>query len=290
MELEKKRTEIEWYDNPLIVTNIIIGLIAIIIILSQSFAINNNLSTQAILRSIINHNSIYLIVLVYFVALKTNIGKKYFDFLNIFLIILYFLTAITSVLTLFQSFSLESLIGCLLQIVLFVYLFHTLLRRTRVWKDFHLKKSPFNEIKNDSYFYIVMILAIILLAIDLIATTTFDGTVLALLDAIYIILFARYVYLYGCFLDNKEKKITTTTTSVEEIKEKVELVKDKLDEVVDDIQDTVEESINTIVEKVDDIQKDKKVVKDTRSTTKKTTKKSTKKTSSKATKKQEEDK
>lgn len=289
MELEKKRTEIEWYDNPLIVTNIIIGLIAIIIILSQSFAINNNLSTQAILRSIINHNSIYLIVLVYFVALKTNIGKKYFDFLNIFLIILYFLTAITSVLTLFQSFSLESLIGCLLQIVLFVYLFHTLLRRTRVWKDFHLKKSPFNEIKNDSYFYIVMILAIILLAIDLIATTTFDGTVLALLDAIYIILFARYVYLYGCFLDNKEKKINTTT-SVEEIKEKVELVKDKLDEVVDDVQDTVEESINTIVEKVDDIKKDNKAVKDTRTTTKKTTKKAIKKTSSKATKKKEEDK
>lgn len=289
MELEKKQTEIEWYDNPLIVTNIIIGLIAIIIILSQSFAINNNLSTQAILRSIINHNSIYLIVLVYFVALKTNIGKKYFDFLNIFLIILYFLTAITSVLTLFQSFSLESLIGCLLQIVLFVYLFHTLLRRTRVWKDFHLKKSPFNEIKNDSYFYIVMILAIILLAIDLIATTTFDGTVLALLDAIYIILFARYVYLYGCFLDNKEKKINTTT-SVEEIKEKVELVKDKLDEVVDDIQDTVEESINTIVEKVDDIKKDNKAVKDTRTTTKKTTKKAIKKTSSKDTKKKEEDK
>mgnify|MGYP000467671041 CR=1 FL=1 len=289
MELEKKQTEIEWYDNPLIVTNIIIGLIAIIIILSQSFAINNNLSTQAILRSIINHNSIYLIVLVYFVALKTNIGKKYFDFLNIFLIILYFLTAITSVLTLFQSFSLESLIGCLLQIVLFVYLFHTLLRRTRVWKDFHLKKSPFNEIKNDSYFYIVMILAIILLAIDLIATTTFDGTVLALLDAIYIILFARYVYLYGCFLDNKEKKINTTT-SVEEIKEKVELVKDKLDEVVDDIQDTVEESIHTIVEKVDDIKKDNKVVKDTRTTTKKTTKKVIKKTSSKDTKKKEEDK
>lgn len=289
MELEKKQTEIEWYDNPLIVTNIIIGLIAIIIILSQSFAINNNLSTQAILRSIINHNSIYLIVLVYFVALKTNIGKKYFDFLNIFLIILYFLTAITSVLTLFQSFSLESLIGCLLQIVLFVYLFHTLLRRTRVWKDFHLKKSPFNEIKNDSYFYIVMILAIILLAIDLIATTTFDGTVLALLDAIYIILFARYVYLYGCFLDNKEKKINTTT-SVEEIKEKVELVKDKLDEVVDDIQDTVEERIDAIAAKVDDIKKDNKTVKDTTNTTKKTTKKSTKKTASKATKKKEEDK
>ena len=33
MELEKKPVEVEWYDNPSIVTSIIIGLIAIIIIL-----------------------------------------------------------------------------------------------------------------------------------------------------------------------------------------------------------------------------------------------------------------
>ena len=50
-----------WYDNPNIVTNLIIGLIAIIVILSQSFAINNNLTTGEILRNIINHNSIYFI-------------------------------------------------------------------------------------------------------------------------------------------------------------------------------------------------------------------------------------
>ena len=61
MELEKKQVEVEWYDNPGIITNIIIALIAIIIILSQSFAINNNLSTQAILSSIFYHNSVYLI-------------------------------------------------------------------------------------------------------------------------------------------------------------------------------------------------------------------------------------
>ena len=246
MELEKKPVEVEWYDNPGVVTNIIIALIAVIIILSQSFAINNNLSTQAILSSIINHNSVYLIVLVYFIALKTRIGKRYFDFLNVFLVLLYFITAITSILTLFQSFSLETLLGCLLHFVLFIYLFHTLFRRTRVWKEFHLKKSPFNEIKNDAYFYAITILAVLLLAIDLIATTTFDGTVLALLDAIYIVFFARYVYLYGCFLDNKEKKISPTT-SLDEIKEKVELVKDKLDEVVDDIKDTVEDKVDTIV-------------------------------------------
>ena len=140
--MEKQRTQVEWYDNPNIITNLIIIFIGIIIILSQSFAINNNLSTSEILRSIINHNSLYLILLVYFVALKTKVGKRYFDFLNVFLILLYFLNAITSVLTIFQSFSLDALVGCVLQLVLFIYLFHTMFRRTRIWKEFHLSKSP----------------------------------------------------------------------------------------------------------------------------------------------------
>ena len=64
-----------------------------------------------------------------------------------------------------------------------------------------------------------------------------------MLDAIYIIFFARYVYLYGCFLDNKEKKIDSTT-SIDDIAEKVGLVKDKLDEVIDDIKDAVEENVD----------------------------------------------
>lgn len=273
MELEKKKTEIEWYDNPGIVTNVIIALIAVIIILSQSFAINNNLSTQEILRSIINHNSVYLIVLVYFVALKTKIGKRYFDFLNVFLILLYFITGVTSILTVFQSFSLETLISCAMHLVLFIYLFHTFFRRTRVWREFHLTKSPFNEIKNDAYFYSITVLVVLLLAIDLIATTTFDGTVLALFDAIYMVLFARYVYLYGCFLDNKEKKINPTT-SIEEIKEKVEEVKERLDDVVDDIQDKVEGVVKELVE---DDSKKKKTKKSSKTVTKKTEKGKTKK-------------
>ena len=238
MKIENKEVQVEWYDNPTIVTNMIIALIAVVIILSQSFAINNNLSTQAILRSIINHNSVYLIVLVYFVALKTRVGKRYFDFLNVFLILLYFITSITSILTVFQSFSLETLVDCSLHLVLFVYLFHTFFRRTSVWREFHLNKSPFNEVHNDSYFYAIVILTVVLLAIDLIATTTFDGTVLSCLDAIFTILFGRYIFLYGCFLDRKEKKIESHS-SIEEIKEKVEEVKDKLDEVVDDIADSV---------------------------------------------------
>ena len=273
MELEKKKTEIEWYDNPGIVTNVIITLIAVIIILSQSFAINNNLSTQEILRSIINHNSVYLIVLVYFVALKTKIGKRYFDFLNVFLILLYFITGVTSILTVFQSFSLETLISCAMHLVLFIYLFHTFFRRTRVWREFHLTKSPFNEIKNDAYFYSITVLVVLLLAIDLIATTTFDGTVLALFDAIYMVLFSRYVYLYGCFLDNKEKKINPTT-SIEEIKEKVEEVKERLDDVVDDIQEKVE---GVVKEVTDDDSKKKKTKKSSKTVTKKTEKGKTKK-------------
>ena len=255
MELEKKQVEVEWYDNPGIITNIIIALIAIIIILSQSFAINNNLSTQAILSSIINHNSVYLIVLVYFVALKTKVGKRYFDFLNVFLVLLYFITAVTSILTLFQSFSLETFVGCLLHLTLFIYLFHILFRRTRVWKEFHLNRSPFNEIKNDTYFYTIIVFTIFLLAIDLIATTTPDGTILSCLDAFFLGMFARYIYLYGCFVDNKEKKINPAT-SIDEIKEKVEEVKDKLDEVVDDIKDTVGDTVDSVMREVDHLAND----------------------------------
>ena len=114
-------------------------------------------------------------------------------------------------------------------------------------------------------------------SIDLIATTTFDGTILSCLDAIFMVLFARYIFLYGCFLDNKEKKINPTT-SVEEIKEKVEQVKDKLDEVVDDITDSVEKKIDSVQEVIDGTLSDKK-----EDTTKKETKKkkTTRKTSTK---------
>ena len=285
MEKEKSGVRIAWYDNPDIITNIIIGLIAVIILLSQSFAINNNLSTHEILSSIINHNSVYLIVLVYFVALKTNIGKRYFDFLNIFLVLLYFITGITSFLTIFQSFSLEALVACALHLTLFVYLFHTLFRRTRVWKEFHLNKSPFNEIKNDGYFYAIIVLTVVLLALDLIATTELDGTILSILDACYMVLFARYVFLYGCFLDNKEKKINPNT-SIEEIKEKVEQVKDKLDEVVDDITDSVADATKSAIDMVEDKLDDKK---DKKTEKKKESKKTKKKITSKKVSKKKGD-
>ncbi len=228
--MDQKQKDIRWYHNPDFITDLIILLIAVIIILSQSFAINNNLSTQDILMNIINHNSIYLIVLVYFIALKTKFGKKYFDFLNVFLILLYFITSITSVLTLFQSFSLETFLSCILQLTLFIYLFHILLRRTRIWKEFHLAKSPFNDVDNDTYFNIIMVLVVMLLALDLIVTTTLDGTILALLDAGYLLIFSRYIYLYGAFLNEKETVVPVMKEKVEEevkVSEKVESKEEK---------------------------------------------------------------
>ncbi len=282
MEEEKSGVRIAWYDNPGIITNIIIGLIAVIILLSQSFAINNNLSTHEILSSIINHNSVYLIVLVYFVALKTNIGKRYFDFLNIFLVLLYFITGITSFLTIFQSFSLEALVACALHLTLFVYLFHTLFRRTRVWKEFHLNKSPFNEIKNDAYFYAISVLTIFLLALDLIVTTTPDGAILSILDASYMLAFARYVFLYGCFVDNKERKINPTT-SMEEVREALNDLGEKVGDVVDNVADIVEDTVDQVEKKINDVVEKK-------DESKKTVKKSTKKTTTKKSVKKGEDK
>lgn len=282
MENEKSGVRIAWYDNPGIITNIIIGLIAVIILLSQSFAINNNLSTHEILSSIINHNSVYLIVLVYFVALKTNVGKRYFDFLNIFLVLLYFITGITSFLTIFQSFSLEALVACALHLTLFVYLFHTLFRRTRVWREFHLNKSPFNEIKNDAYFYAISVLTIFLLALDLIVTTTPDGAILSILDASYMLAFARYVFLYGCFVDNKERKINPTT-SMEEVREALNDLGEKVGDVVDNVADIVEDTVDQVEKKINDVVEKK-------DESKKTVKKSTKKTTTKKSVKKGEDK
>ena len=203
---DKRKVDLEWYNDGSIIINLIIGLIILIIILSQSFAVNHNLSTYDIFRDILNHNSLYLIVVVYFILLKTSFGKKYFNFINIFFIIFYLITSITSLLTLLQSFTLISIISFGLHIVLFMFLFHSLLKDTRVWKDYKLNKSPFNELNADNYFYCIMILSMIFLAINLIEATTIDGAILSCFDSIYYILVARYVYLYSVFLDNKYNK------------------------------------------------------------------------------------
>lgn len=207
MKAESKKLDGNWYNNASIIINVMIGLIFLIIILSQSFAVNHNLSTNDIFRSLLNHNSFYLIILVYFIFLKTKFGKKYFNFLNLFLILLYTITSVTSLLTIFQSFSLISLLSFSLHIILLVYMFHTFLMDTRIWKDFKLEQSPFNDVLNDNYFYSIVILSIIFLTVNLIEASTFDSAILAILDCVYSILISRYIYLYREYLKNKGKEV-----------------------------------------------------------------------------------
>ena len=126
--LEKNKKEIEWYDNPNFIVSLLLGLNIAVIILSQAFAIKNNLSSLEIFRSILNHNSAYIMLLVYFIFLETKVGKKYFNFLNIILIIFYALVTIASLLTVFQSFGLSSLVYLILYLVIFIYLVDTFMR------------------------------------------------------------------------------------------------------------------------------------------------------------------
>ncbi len=203
--VEKKKKDLEWYDNPNIIVSLLLGLTIAVIILSQAFAIKNNLSGIEIFRTILNHNSTYLVLLVYCAFLMTKIGKKYFNFLNIILIIFYALGTIASLLTVFQSFGLSSLVYLLLYLIIFIYLLGTFLRDTRLWNELNLKKIPFDEVTNDWYFYAIVLLSIVYLAVNLISADTFDGIVLSTLCTMCTIVFARYVYLYKEYLENKEK-------------------------------------------------------------------------------------
>lgn len=207
---EMEKVEKEWYDNPRIITNIAISFIVLMLLLSESFAVKNNLSTANILRNLLNHNSIYLIWLIYFVPLKMNSLKKYFHYLNLFLVVVYFIFSLTSILTIIRSFGITSLISLFLNIIILIYIIHVLLKNTRIWKDLKLESSPFNEISNDNYFYAIIILASILLIVNLINVVSFDGVVLSLIGTAYYFAISRYLYLYQVHLDSissKEKKV-----------------------------------------------------------------------------------
>lgn len=199
---EKEELKKIWYDSSHYITNLAIIFIAIIIVLSQAFAVNNGLSTADMVRNLLNHNILYLIGLVYFIPLKTKAGKKYFNYLNIFFIIIYFIFSITSVLTMIQSFGLTSLINFTINFIFLIYMSHNLLKNTRIWKELKMNSSPFYEINNENYFYALIVLSMILLAINLIESNMFDGVILSLLSTIYNCILARYIYLYQIHLEH----------------------------------------------------------------------------------------
>lgn len=256
--LNKKKIE-KWYDNGFIIDLLIIFVIFLIIISSQSFA-NGELSF-ALFSSVINHNSIYLLVLVYFILLNFSFGKKYFNYLNIFLIFIYFITTVTSFLTVVQSFSLAVALTFMLNFLLFVYLSHTLLRGTRFWKEFHLSSSPFNELTNIGVFYAVVVISVFLLAVNLISTVAIRGVIITVLDTSYYLLLGRYIYLYCNYLDSHHID-TNNEGNFNEVRGKVQKVLDKTE-----IDDVIIESIKGV----------KEAVKDTSNSPKKRSRKSVKK-------------
>lgn len=216
--MNKQNSASSWFNNPSIITNSIIILIIAIMILSQSFAVNNNLSASNIFRDIVNHNINYILVLVYFILLKTNVGKKYFNHLNVFLVVLYLIFTITSCLSVLNAVSLTSILSLAIKLILLVYLVHTMFKETSYWEEFHLSKSLFNELDNEWYFYALSVLSAILFAANMVVVSSYGGAVLTILDCGYVILLARYIYLYGEYINfkNMKKQIDSDSKEVNE--------------------------------------------------------------------------
>lgn len=249
MEKHKKE-EIKWYESGNVITSLIIGIILVTIICSQSFAVVGKSSSLSIFSSVINHNSIYLLVLIYFALLKTKSGKKYFNYLNVFLMIIYFLATITSLLTLIQSFSLNTILGFLINLVLIIYLFHTMFRDTLVWKEMKLGNSPFNELSNDNYYYTLIILVVFSLVVNLISTVVISGLFVSIFDALYILLFGRYIYLYRDYLDYN-KIDSDNKGNFDEIKENISNdLKDARD-MINEVGENISKKTNEILDKTD---------------------------------------
>ena len=277
MNLEEKKDSELWYDNPSIVTWLIILIISIIILSSQSFSINSNVDALRMFQDVLNHNITYMIALVYFVSLKTKFGKKYFDYINLVMIVVFFILFVTSILTVFQSFNLATLLSLAIHTLLVVYFFHVFMRGTRFWNEFSLDKSPFNELSNEWFFWALVIIEIILFSVNLITTATFSGTVLATFDCIYVILFSRYIYLYGVYLDSK-KINTKNSGNFNEYREKIgevvsELGKNKV--VAEDKSNILDDTSK--VEKSGDLDKDDDNLKKNANKTKDLSKKNNKK-------------
>ena len=231
--MKDKKQNIKWYDSANMITTLIIIVIGLIIICSQSFTLGKD-SSFALFTSVINHNSVYLFILIYFVLLKFYIGKRYFNYLSVLIIFIYFITTTTSFLTLIQSFSLNTVLDFMLNFFIFIYLVHSLLKDTRIWREFYLSKSPFNEISNDFMFYSIIVLSIFLLAVNLINTVVMSGVIISVLDTVFLLLLARYIYLYRRYLEEKKHIGGDEKVNLDDIKNKINEVDKKVSKELDD--------------------------------------------------------
>ncbi len=194
--------EKQWYDDENLVTSLLIGLLILIIIMSQAFAIRHQLGLTFIVRSLLNNNSIYLLFLVYFIFIKLSIGKKNFNLCNICLLLVQILCVVASFLNLFQSLQISIIIRFILNILLLFYMGFSLLINTPLEK--HLKgiTNISSHITNQNCFYGMFALAILLLVGEFINSLEFDHIVLSLLESIFIIGVSRYLYLWRSYQEN----------------------------------------------------------------------------------------
>lgn len=295
MKLEDKKEKTLWLNNPNILSSLILLVIFLIIVSNQGYIASGN--TKEIMSNVVNNNTVFILVFIYFVCLKFKFGKKNFNLLNLILLFLYFIFALTTTLQLFKVFSIIALLYTLINILLFIQLFHTLLRDTRYWEDYGIEKSPFNELDEDFYFNGLLVLSLLYFVINLLALTEIRDLAVALFTTIYYIFFSRFIYLYDKHLDKKKAHVNNSG-NFDELREKIDEVTDKIKE--NDIVKSIGEAADKLVDKVDDIvdksedklneasEKIKEDIKETKepkkSTTKKTTKKKTK-TTKKSTKK-----
>lgn len=241
------RQEKDFFDSPNMITFIITGLLVVLIILSQSFAIQSHLGASDIFRSIINHNSIYLVSLFYFILIKVKFGKRYFDYLNVVMFVFYLLTTFASLFTIFQSFGFDSILNLSFNVLVTLYFGYSFFTNTVVGRDLKLSNSPLAEIKNDQYYYLLMGIIGVSLIVSLISASSFENVVVYLLEAIYKLLFVRYIYLYKEYIDHKELD--------SEVEEKV---KDNKDTVKEEKSEDVKKVRKTRKTKKDDVDKEDK--------------------------------
>ena len=209
-----KNKEKDFFDSPSMITFILIGLLVVLIILSQSFAIQSHMGAGDIFRSIINHNSIYLISLIYFILIRFKFGKKYFDYLNLIMFSFYFLTTFAGLFTIFQSFDFSSILNLAFYVLITLYFGYSFFTNTVIGKDLKLSDSPLAEIKNGQYYYLLIGIIVISLIVSLISVSSFEDVVVYLLEAIYQFLFIRYIYLYKEYIE--EKKINNSSNKTKD--------------------------------------------------------------------------
>ncbi|MEG0994947.1 MAG: hypothetical protein RSE91_03160 [Bacilli bacterium] len=217
--MEKEKMEKEWYDDPDIITTLLIGCLILLLIISQGYAIRHQLSLGTIMRTLLNNNITYVIYLVYLIVLKTKRGKKSFTGLNFFMACLYFIIVVGSFLNMTSAFNLEAIVSFASSFLLLSYFTYSFLEHTNLYKSLSFDKIPFSKISNDWYFGSFAFLQCILFVLGIMNVAQFDRVVLLLLDTIFNIGFVRYIYLYQNY---KEKKLCRVKES--ELDEKMVLV------------------------------------------------------------------